>query len=107
MFNVLITSTMKSEPLFPSVSGVADGSVFSFGGTAGTLGRVADWARAFVAAAIPAAGPAASAAARNWRRFIFGCLPIGSSGDFQEICHPRGANPSLRPARQNPFHLDF
>src|SRR6266571_8015482 len=75
MFSVLITSTMKSEPLRASVSGVASGSTFSLGGKGGTLaprgGGV--WAAALPAAvARPSAGTAATAPARNWRRFILG-----------------------------------
>src|ERR1700704_5370749 len=82
MFSVLITSTMKSEPLRVSVSGVASGSTFSFGGTGGTLvtrgGAV--WAAALPAAAArPSAGPAATAPARNWRRFILGDLDKAAS----------------------------
>ena len=37
MFSALMASTMKSEPLRASVSGVPSGRTFSFGGTGGTL----------------------------------------------------------------------
>src|ERR1051326_504480 len=78
MSSVLMTSTMKSEPLRDSVSGVPSGSTFSFGGPGGTLETRAGapGALALVAAARPTAGPAASAPARNWRRFILGCFDM-------------------------------
>src|SRR5215467_12181467 len=78
MLSVLMTSTMKSEPLRASVSGVPSGRTFSFGGTGGTLETRAGapCALALVAAARLTAGPAASAPARNWRRFILGCLDM-------------------------------
>src|SRR5882672_7762236 len=82
MLSVLITSTMKSEPLRASVSGVASGSTFSFGGTGGTLdprGAGVCAAALFVAAARPSTGPAAIAPARNWRRFILGDLDKAAS----------------------------
>src|SRR6266849_5001032 len=85
MFSVLITSTMKSEPLRASVSGVASGSTFSLGGTGGTLdprGAGVCAAALFVAAARPSAGPTATAPARNWRRFILGDLDKAASLAF-------------------------
>src|SRR5258706_12732998 len=82
MLSVLITSTKKSEPLRASVSGVASGSTFSLGGTGGTLsdrGAGVCPAALFAAAARPSAGPAATAPARNWRRFILGDLDKAAS----------------------------
>src|SRR6266566_4260044 len=86
MLSVLMTSTMKSEPLRPSVRGVASGSTFSLGGTAGTLaprGAGVCAAALFAAAARPSAGPAATAPARNWRRFILGDLDKAASLAFE------------------------
>src|SRR6267142_3426618 len=85
MFSLLITSTMKSEPLRASVSGVASGSTFSLGGTGGTLaarGASVCAAALFAAATRPSAGPAATAPARNWRRFILGDLDKAASLTF-------------------------
>src|SRR6202521_4804245 len=85
MLSVLITSTMKSEPLRASVSGVASGSTFSLGGTGGTLsvrGAGVCAAALPAAAARPSAGPAATAPARNWRRFILGDLDKAASLTF-------------------------
>src|SRR5438309_12079359 len=85
MFSVLITSTMKSEPLRVSVSGVASGSTFSLGGTGGTLtprGGGVCAAALLAAAARPSTGPAATAPARNWRRFILGDLDKAASLAF-------------------------
>src|SRR5258705_7104136 len=82
MFSVLITSTMKSEPLRPCVSGVASGRTFSLGGTGGTLvprGAGVCATALSAAAARPSAGPAATAPARNWRRFILGDLDKAAS----------------------------
>src|SRR5258707_11091347 len=85
MLSVLITSTMKSEPLRAAVSGVASGRTFSFGGTGGTLaprGAGVCAAALFAAAARPSAGPAATAPARNWRRLILGDLDKAASLRF-------------------------
>src|SRR3954468_5949844 len=97
MFSVLITSTMKSEPLRASVSGVASGSTFSFGGTGRTLAARGAGVCAlalFAAAARPSAGPAATAPARNWRRFILGDLDKEASLVFGRICHSGTIKPS-------------
>src|SRR5258705_13465042 len=85
MFSVLITSTMKSEPLRPWVSGVASGSTFSLGGTGGTLDpRGADVCAVALLAAVarPSAGPAATAPARKWRRFLLGDFGNAASPTF-------------------------
>src|SRR6185437_7590011 len=100
MSSVLMTSTMKSEPLRASVSGVAGGSTFSLGGTGVTLDArgAGVCAAAFPAAAArPSAGAAATAPARNWRRFILGGLDTAASiylRPLERTCHPRVPNPS-------------
>src|SRR5882672_3132330 len=80
MLRALRQSTMKSEPTLPpvvslctSAGGFVSPAVCGLAGTAALAGRDSA-ATARLAAANPMTGPAATAPARNWRRFILGVL---------------------------------
>src|SRR5690242_328160 len=103
MLSVLMTSTMKSDPLRDSVRRMAAGRTFSFGGTGGTVdvrGAAAFCAPAAVVEASVATGAAATTPARNSRRFISGLRFMITLPVIWRICHPALPNPSRERVRQ-------